>query len=80
MMKVPTRTWNAKDFESLKRAMGQVEAYQEGARDGYATHEPIPLKADPTDPEDFDVGDTAVKQALADRKERRAGSIRSAKR
>lgn len=36
---------NAEDFESLKRAMGQVKAYQEGARDGYVTHEPIDVKA-----------------------------------
>ncbi|MPT48032.1 MAG: helix-turn-helix domain-containing protein [Sphingobium sp.] len=36
---------NKEDFESLKRAMGEVKAYQEGARDGYVTHEPVDVKA-----------------------------------
>lgn len=33
------------DFESLKRGLAQVQAYQEGAREGYVTHEPIDVKA-----------------------------------
>lgn len=33
------------DFASLKRAIAQVEAYKEGAREGYVTHEPIDVKA-----------------------------------
>lgn len=40
-----------------------------------ANKEHIALKADPADPEDFDVSEAAVKQALADREQRRARGL-----
>lgn len=33
------------DFASLKRGLAEVEAYKEGARTGYAVHEPVDVKA-----------------------------------
>jgi putative transcriptional regulator len=33
------------DFESLTRGLAEAKAYQEGAREGYVTHEPIDVKA-----------------------------------
>lgn len=43
-----------------------------------ANKEPIALKADPADLEDFDVSAAAVKQALADRAQRRARGLQKA--
>lgn len=36
---------NKDDFDSLKRGLAQVAAYEAGARDGYVTHEPVDIKA-----------------------------------
>ena len=33
------------DFESLKRALGQVADYEAGARMGYGIHEPVDIKS-----------------------------------
>jgi putative transcriptional regulator len=36
---------NKDDFASLKRGLEQAAAYQQGAREGYAVHEPVDVKA-----------------------------------
>lgn len=33
------------DFESFKRGMAEAKAYAEGAREGYAVHEPVDVRA-----------------------------------
>lgn len=35
---------NDSDFESLRRGLAQVEAYEAGARKGYAVHEPVNVR------------------------------------
>lgn len=33
------------DFESLKRGLAEMAAFEAGARDGYVVHEPVDIKA-----------------------------------
>lgn len=36
---------NKEDFESLKRGLAQVDAFNAGERDGFRVHEPVDIKA-----------------------------------
>lgn len=38
-------TLDHSDFESLKRGLAEAKAYVDGARKGYAVHEPVDIKA-----------------------------------